>query len=373
MSAMDLTNLKRVGPFLASVVEAPQIREGIEKSWGQALRAWSHGRSVVFTLEGGFLPVVEFLASGQRPQLPTDRPELFRAARSAMTKLIEQDVANIRDGIYPWQVLLPESPRSHIRRMPKLFWTGFQSRRQKHQREAKSFSPAAQALAEEAPEYYRRNFHFQIDGYLSRESAELYDHQVEVLFAGTADSMRRLLLPSLVRAQPQRILELGAGTGRSTRFLKMAMPRARLTAIDLSSPYLKVAAERLRDLPGPSGEGIDYVQADAAATPFRDESFDAVASVFLFHELPLEERRRVLNEAFRVLRSGGVIAIVDSLQSGDNPELQEALDEFPVQYHEPFFKNYLQHPIADLMREAGFEIQESGTGFFSKYCVGKKP
>jgi ubiquinone/menaquinone biosynthesis C-methylase UbiE len=373
MATLDILDFKRIWPQLSNLAQNPQFRDGVQKGWGQALRVWAHGRSVVFTLEGGFLPIVEFLASGQRPQLPTDRPELFRAARRALTELIEEDLANIRSEIYPWQVLLPESPRSHLRRMPKLFWTGYKSRLQKHQQESKTFSPEARALAEETPDYYRRNFHFQIDGYLSRDSAELYDHQVEVLFAGAADAMRRLLLPPLVRAQPQRVLELGAGTGRSTRFLKMALPQARLTALDLSSPYLRVAAERLRDLPWQRFDGIDYVQADAASTPFRDASFDAVASVFLFHELPLEERRRVLAEAFRVLRSGGVLAIVDSLQSGDRPELQEALDEFPVQYHEPFYKNYLAHPLADLAREAGFEVQESGTGFFAKLCVARKP
>jgi len=353
----------------------PQLRENLQAGWGQALRAWAHGRSLVFTLEGGFLPIVEFLASGQRPPLPTDRPELFRAARRALVELLEKDLQNIREQVYPWQVLLPESPRSHLARMPKLFWTGFKSRRQKHQRESKAFSPAAQALAENVPEYYRRNFHFQIDGYLSRESAELYDHQVEVLFAGAADAMRRLLLPPLVRAKPTRVLELGAGTGRSTRFLRMALPQAQLTALDLSSPYLRVAAQNLKDLPWQNFDGIDYVQADAAATPFRDASFDAVASVFLFHELPLEERRRVLSEAYRVLRSGGVLAIVESLQTGDRPELQQALDEFPIQYHEPFYKSYLAEPLAKLVAEAGFEVQdsESGTGFFAKLCVARKP
>ena len=41
------------------------------------------------------------------------------------------------------------------------------------------------------PRYYQQNFHFQTDGYLSDHSARLYDFQVESLFAGTADVMRR--------------------------------------------------------------------------------------------------------------------------------------------------------------------------------------
>ncbi len=42
------------------------------------------------------------------------------------------------------------------------------------------------------PEYYGRNFHYQTEGYLSEESAELYEHQTEILFMGTLGLMRRL-------------------------------------------------------------------------------------------------------------------------------------------------------------------------------------
>lgn len=41
----------------------------------------------------------------------------------------------------------------------------------------------------EAPDYLKRNYHFHTDGYFSDESARPYEHQVEVLFAGTAGPM----------------------------------------------------------------------------------------------------------------------------------------------------------------------------------------
>lgn len=44
------------------------------------------------------------------------------------------------------------------------------------------------------PDYYLQNFHHQTDGYLSDHSAALYDLQVEILFNGAADPMRRRLL-----------------------------------------------------------------------------------------------------------------------------------------------------------------------------------
>ena len=50
------------------------------------------------------------------------------------------------------------------------------------------------------PTYYLQNFHFQTGGWLTEESAKLYDTQVEILFGGAADAMRRIALGSLARA-----------------------------------------------------------------------------------------------------------------------------------------------------------------------------
>ena len=56
-----------------------------------------------------------------------------------------------------------------------------------------SSSLSAAATPFNYPEYFLQHFHWQTDGYLSRKSAELYDYQVEALFAGTTDAMRRVL------------------------------------------------------------------------------------------------------------------------------------------------------------------------------------
>ena len=44
------------------------------------------------------------------------------------------------------------------------------------------------------PQYYLRNFQHQTDGYLSDFSASIYDLQVEILFNGSADAMRRRVI-----------------------------------------------------------------------------------------------------------------------------------------------------------------------------------
>ena len=54
------------------------------------------------------------------------------------------------------------------------------------------------------------------------------------------------------------------------------------------------------------------VTDNAERMPFGDGLFDAVTSVFLFHELPAKAQRNVLREIARVLRPGGLLVICDS-------------------------------------------------------------
>ena len=54
-----------------------------------------------------------------------------------------------------------------------------------------------------------------------------------------------------------------------------------------------------------------------------------------------------------MLRPGGFFGFVDSIQAGDVPALDSLLGEFPRAYHEPFFRDYVAHPMEPLIREAG--------------------
>src|SRR2546427_3936808 len=93
----------------------------------------------------------------------------------------------------------------------------------------------AEVLSEETrgkrPSYYLQNFHFQSGGWMTDDSAERYDTQVEVLLNGAANAIRRQALPQLHEAfagRDQRKLQLvdiGCGTGRFLDFVKQTWPR----------------------------------------------------------------------------------------------------------------------------------------------------
>ncbi len=337
------------------------------------LRAKAHSRSILYTSESLMLPLIEFAVTRRRPRLPIDDPEFFKMARASLRELIECDLARIERGLYPRDVLETESFAAHVRRLPLLFKEGLRASRRRLGKKARVFGSDAQELLRGLPEYYQRNFHFQGDGYLSELSAELYEHQVEVLFGGAADAMRRLIIQPLREkfgpgdGEGLTFLEVGAGTGRATRFVRLAFPRAKIVAVDLSPPYLKKAQQQLAKF-----HRHDFVEANAEKLPFLDGQFDAVYSVFLFHELPKDVRSTVVKESARVLRPGGFFGFVDSLQIGDVPAFNDALELFPVQYHEPFYKNYIENPMGALIEDQGFRILSKGTGFFSKFMAAEK-
>lgn len=129
----------------------------------------------------------------------------------------------------------------------------------------------------------------------------------------------------------------------------------------MSPAYASVAKQRLAKF-----SNVEVSVADACDLAFEDHSVDVVVCVYLFHEIPLEVRENALSEARRILRPGGLLVIVDSLQLGDIAEFDTYLKDFPINYHEPFYLNYCKTPLSDLCNNAGFEVISSDTLFLTK-------
>src|SRR6185437_9191910 len=150
----------------------------------------------------------------------------------------------------------------------------------------------------------------------------------------------------------------GCGTGSMTKNVRLAFRDARIVATDLSEPYLKTARRRVK--------GVEFIEADATKLPFETESCDLVYSVFMFHELPSEMRSAVVREARRVLKPGGIFFYVDSLQLDDKPDFNHILKNFPRDFHEPYYADYIQSPIRELVKSVGFENVSTRFGFLAK-------
>jgi ubiquinone/menaquinone biosynthesis C-methylase UbiE len=220
------------------------------------------------------------------------------------------------------------------------------------------------------PRYYLQNFHYQTDGWMSDGSADLYDFQVDVLFGGATDAMRRqALLPigDFLRGRRQanlQLLDIASGTGSFLRSVKQNYPRLPVTGLDLSAPYLSKARQVLRPW-----SWARLVLANAENLPFPEGSKDLVTSIYLLHELPRKARKRAAAEMARVLKTDGRLILVDSLQIGDYPPFDGLLALFPMLYHEPYYRDYVSTDLVALFEAAGLRHVQTDRAFMSKVMV----
>ena len=108
--------------------------------------------------------------------------------------------------------------------------------------------------------------------------------------------------------KPDKILDMACGFGKSTQPFYNAFPDANVIGIDLSAPCLKLAAYVAKQN---QIKNVNYHQANAEKTPFKNEEFNLITSTMLLHELPPESIKAVFAEAHRVLAPGGKIAHLD--------------------------------------------------------------
>ena len=309
--------------------------------------------------------------AGQSPRAHVSVPDR-RRLYADMAVLFRRDLANVEAGIYPL-------PADHDGALPVLLSRSrlfFEDLPDVHRR--RESRDIRQVLTEDTrgkrPNYYLQNFHFQSGGWLTPESAQRYDTQVEVLFNGSANATRRQALVPLFEifaGRDQRrlkLLDVGCGTGRFLDSFKQGWPRLPVLGVDLSEAYVAEAKRHLK-----RWCWIHVAIANGEALPVRNESQDAVTNIFMLHELPPKVRRMVFREFARVLKPGGRLVVVDSLQLGDEPDYDGMLELFPRSYHEPYYDSYLKEDFREIAAGCGLAHLRDVNAFVSKVMVFAKP
>jgi len=118
------------------------------------------------------------------------------------------------------------------------------------------------------------------------------------------------ILPSLVQHADlgDDLLEIGPGPGAATEWLRHRVKR--LTALEIEEAAAAKLAERY------AGSNVEVVVGDATKLSYPDGSFDSVGSFTMLHHVPTRQlQNKILAEALRVLRPGGVLIASDSLAS----------------------------------------------------------
>jgi SAM-dependent methyltransferase len=149
----------------------------------------------------------------------------------------------------------------------------------------------------------------------------------------------RLVVSTLRRRFPdaRSLLELGCGTGFVLEALRAAFPEWRLVGSELYEEGLAVARGRLT--------GVELVQADARALPWRD-TFDVVGAFDVLEHV--EEDEQVLAQMHAASRQGIVVLVPQ------HPHLWSAMDD--VAHH---VRRYTRRELVGKVRAAGFHVEEA--------------
>lgn len=164
---------------------------------------------------------------------------------------------------------------------------------------------------------------------VAMSAADTFD-SADYVFAATRDGLMARIEPVTVDANI--VIDLGSATGSAARLLEKRFKGARVVSVDLSLPMLNKAQSKKKWLAKTA-----YVQADASALPFADESVDAVFSNQLLPWIPQPDA--VFAEIARVLRKDGLF-----LFSTLGPDSLQGLR------HEPFAD---MHDVGDALVRAG--------------------
>jgi ubiquinone/menaquinone biosynthesis C-methylase UbiE len=188
----------------------------------------------------------------------------------------------------------------------------------------------------------------------------LYDHGLNIFSFGMmgenlddiGQSMAQYIARKFPDFSPSTILDLGCTVGHNTCAWKLTFPNAEITGIDVASACLKYGHARALD----QGVDINFKQMNATALDFADSSIDVVFSSMFLHELSVKDIRKVMEEAHRVLRPGGLMLHME-LPPNDSMSPFDAfyLDWDAYYNNEPYYKSFRDQNFTQLRLDAGFK------------------
>jgi ubiquinone/menaquinone biosynthesis C-methylase UbiE len=161
--------------------------------------------------------------------------------------------------------------------------------------------------------------------------------------AGSVEHLAPLAAALLhVKPAPERVLEVGTGTGAGALLLAREFPQASIRAVDFAEEMIRTAAGKV----GLDPEGrVAFRVADAADLPYGDDSFDLVAHL----NMP-----PFVAEVDRVLRPGGHVIVASSWGEAT-----------------PF---YTPNAVLDWgFAKRGIESWAVGEAVAGTYWIGRKP
>lgn len=193
----------------------------------------------------------------------------------------------------------------------------------------------------------------------SLEAGAVYDRGLAVFSMGLMGtnlddiglSMSQYIKQRFPDFAPKRILDTGCTIGHNTLPWKQAFPEADVVAIDAAPGPLAYGSARAKM----QGQAVDFQQMCADDLAFEDESFDVVWSSMFLHELSKKQRAKCFEEAYRVLKPGGLVVHMELPPNAQMGAFEGFYLDWDSYYNnEPYYKGYRDELPRDLCTRAGF-------------------
>ena len=125
-------------------------------------------------------------------------------------------------------------------------------------------------------------------------------------------------------------LDVGCGSGALTIACAKNNPKATMVGCDIwsgtyKSEFSKKLCEDNAKLEGLAN--VKFEEGNAVNLPFEDESFDAVTSNYVYHNIAGQNKQKLLLETFRVLKKGGVFVIHDLMNKSSYGDMNKFMEK----------------------------------------------
>ena len=131
-------------------------------------------------------------------------------------------------------------------------------------------------------------------------------------------------------------LDVGCGSGALTIACAKRNPKASMMGIDRWGKEYASFSKTLCEN-NSKAEGVNntsFAQGDACKLSFADETFDAVTSNYVYHNIPSSDRQAILLETLRTLKKGGTFAIHDIMSKAKYGDMQAFAEKLKAMGYE---------------------------------------
>lgn len=138
--------------------------------------------------------------------------------------------------------------------------------------------------------------------------AQQYDIMNDLMSFGIHRLWKRFTIDASGVRPGNKVLDLAGGTGDLTaKFSKLVGAQGQVVLADINSSMLNVGRDKLRD----KGivQNVEYVQANAEALPFEDNTFDVITMAFGLRNVTNKDK--ALASMYRVLKPGGRLLVLE--------------------------------------------------------------